>query len=139
MRILPIFIIWAFVFFMLPKLMGNKKRSKQDEVPAPQNQPAENEGLSRTNKEFWRTWGREEDQVKENSMKQESTAQEEIPVAHTKSAGAAQAIIQREALEWKAGTNAWRGKLSRSTIRRGLIMKEVLGQPRALKPYGKDV
>jgi len=139
MRILPIFIIWAFVFFLLPKLLGSKKRPKQDEIPIEQKPNAENDGLSRTNKDFWRNWGREETPMQTEPMVSENMQSEPMPSAMLKSEQQVASVETPNTSDWVEKPNAWRGKLSRNAIRRGLIMKEVLGQPRALNPYGKDV
>jgi len=139
MRILPIFIIWAFVFFLLPKLLGSKKRPRQEETPNEQNPTAENDGLSRTNKEFWRNWGREETPMQAEKMSSETIQSEPIPSTMVKYERQAAPVEKINTSDWVEKPNVWRGKITRDTIRRGLIMKEVLGQPRALNPYGKDV
>ncbi len=139
MRILPIFIIWAFVIFLLPKLLGSKKQPRQEEIPNEQNQTTENDGLARTNKEFWRNWGREEAPMQAEKMLSEDMKAEPMPSTMVKYEHQAAPIAKANTSDWVEKPNAWRGKISRDAIRRGLIMKEVLGQPRALNPYGKDV
>jgi hypothetical protein len=139
MKILPIFIIWALVFFLLPKLLGSKKRSKQEEIPTAQKPTAENDGLSSTNKEFWRNWGREATPMQAENQTSENMQSEPMPSTMLKHEPQAVSVEKANTSDWVEKPNVWRGKISRSAIRRGLIMKEVLGQPRALRPYGKDV
>lgn len=139
MRILPIFIIWAFVFFLLPKLLGSKKRPRQAEAPNEQNTTTENDEISRTNKEFWRNWGREETPMQAEKMTSENMQAEPMPSTMVKYEHQAAPVEKANTSDWVEKPNAWRGKISRDAIRQGFIMKEVLGQPRALNPYGKDV
>jgi hypothetical protein len=139
MRILPIFIIWAFVFFLLPKLLGSKKQQKQEGTPNEQNPTTENNELSRTNKDFWRNWGSEEIPMQAEETIPENIQAEPMPSTMVKYENQAAPVEKADTNDLIVKPNAWRGKVSRDAIRRGLIMKEVLGQPRALNPYGKDV
>lgn len=145
MRILPIFIIWAFVFFLLPKMMGNKKRSKKEDASGrQQNIPGSTENdvsIPDANMDFWRTWGVKKPTMAEPVTTETMETMETKPVTpvileHEQQTASVEEVNNSAFLE---KTNAWHGKMAGKNIRRGLIMKEVLGAPRAFNPYDKDV
>jgi len=143
MKILPIFILWAFLFFLLPKLMGSKKKSTQEDLPnAQQNVPENTQGNTQApnaNMDFWRTWGLEAEPTIVEPMKSEKMEPELRPTTVLKHEHETVSVQEANTSDWVEKPNAWRGKISGKDIKRGLIMKEILGAPRAFNPYGKDV
>ncbi len=143
MKILPIFILWAFLFFLLPKLMGSKKKSMQgDSTNAQQNIPENVPGNTQApnaNMDFWRTWGIEAEPTIVEPMKSEKMESETRPTTVLKHEHEIVSVQEVNTSDWVEKPNAWRGKISGKDIKRGPIMKEILGAPRAFKPYGNDV
>ena len=139
MRILPVLIIWAFVIFLLPKLLGSKKRSKQEKLPTAPAQEPGNTTDTASNKDFWRNWGIEEPPMQAENMTPKNIQSEPMSDNRLKHGRRSALAENVDALPWEEKPNAWNGKITKKAIKRGLIMKEVLGPPRALKPYGKDV
>ena len=139
MEMLPIIVIWAFVFLLLPKLMGNKKRSRQEKLPNEQSQVSLPSPEANSSTDFWRNWGIQEPPMQAENMTPKNIQSEprsDNRLKHGRRSALAENV---DALPWEEKPNAWNGKITKKAIKRGLIMKEVLGPPRALKPYGKDV
>ena len=136
---LPIIVIWAFVFLLLPKLMGNKKRSRQEKLPNEQSQVSLPSAEVNSSADFWRNWGIEEPPMQAENMTPKNIQSEPMSNNRLKHGRRSALAENVDALPWEEKPNVWNGKITKKAIKRGLIMKEVLGPPRALKPYGKDV
>lgn len=128
-------IVWGLFIFVLPNVFGKKnKKDKPYEYP---DEKIETSSTAKTeeNDSPWLTWGLPEPKLQETEAK----LKEEItPVSEYMSA--LKRIKQEKQVQQfptAAAAKIVRPKkrLTRHDLRRGVIMTEVLGKPRALNPY----
>ena len=129
---IPFLIIWGLVIFVLPRVFGKKKPKKQYDYPDQESNTMNTESTSQEEKP-WFTWGLpEEEQVEE--FKPVVFAENEVEqVPKTKMPQPKREILTVK--NKKAGGR----RVSHREIVRGMVMSEVLGKPRALKPYSDEI
>ncbi len=128
-------IVWGLFIFVLPNIFG--KKNKKDKPYQYPDEKIETPSSAKTkdNESPWLTWGLPEPSQQEIEMqvKEEITPvseymsalkriRQEKPVQHTVAATVAKNVPTKR-------------RLTRDDLRRGVIMAEVLGKPRALNPY----
>jgi len=128
---IPFLIIWGLLVFVLPRIFGKKKTKKQYDYPDEGTNTMNTEGTSQEEKP-WFTWG----------LPEEEKAEEVRPVV------LAEKVVEqvpktqlpqpkKEMLTVKIKKAGGR-KVSYREVARGMVMAEVLGKPRALKPYSDE-
>ena len=124
-------IFWGLIIFVLPRIFGkNQKKGKRYEYPDERADDTKTEEAKESDNP-WLTWGlperaqlpEEQRPVAANGNTYELVPKKESQKKPTKA---------KTVLEEKAKA---RQRLSHSDLKRAVILSEVLGKPRALKPY----
>lgn len=141
---MDIMVLWG-ILMLFSRFWGSKKPPRSQEEPTKASETLE---TTPANDEFkvgdidWSTWGlpEEAEQIQKSTkvFKKPKIINEVAQKVITEpSPKVATTISKRIKLEEKY--NPWRGKLSKKDARKGLIMAEVFGKPRALNPYEHDI
>ena len=124
-------IVWGLIIFVLPRIFGkNQKKGKRFEYPDEKVDNTKTEEAKESDNP-WLTWGLpERAQLPEvqRPVAMNGTAYELV----SKQESQKKATKAKTVLEEKAEP---RQRLSHSDLKRAVILSEVLGKPRALKPY----
>lgn len=124
-------IFWGLIIFVLPRIFGkNQKKGKRYEYPDERVDDTKTEEAKESDNP-WLTWGlperaqlpEEQRPIAVNGNTYELVAKKESQKKPTKA---------KTVLEEKAKA---RQRLTHSDLKRAVILSEVLGKPRALKPY----
>ena len=128
-------IVWGLFIFVLPNIFGKKnKKNKPYQYPDEKIDTSTSAKPNNTDSP-WLTWGLPEPKRPEA----EAQVQEEITPA-SEYMSALKRIRQENPAQQKAAAAVVknvrpRKHVTRDDLRRGVIMAEVLGKPRALNPY----
>ena len=128
-------IVWGLFIFVLPNIFG--KKNKKDKPYQYPDEKIETPSSAKTkdNESPWLAWGLPEPSQQEIEMQ----VKEEItPVSEYMSA--LKRIRQEKPVQQTVAATVAKNvptkrRLTRDDLRRGVIMAEVLGKPRALNPY----
>ena len=124
-------IFWGFIIFVLPRIFGkNQKKGKRFEYPDEKVDNTKTEEAKESDNP-WLTWGLpERAQLPEaqRPVAVNGTAYELVPQKESRK----KPTKTKNVLEEKAKPSQ---RLSHSDLKRAVIFSEVLGKPRALKPY----
>ena len=128
-------IVWGLFIFVLPNIFGKKnKKDKPYEYP---DEKIENSSPAKTKESDspWLTWGLPEPKQKQTEVQ----VKEEINPA-SEYMSALKRIRQDNPTQKTAAAAVVKNvgpkkRLTRDDLKRGVIMAEVLGKPRALNPY----
>lgn len=124
-------IFWGFIIFVLPRILGkNQKKGKRFEYPDEKVDNNKTEEAKESDNP-WLTWGLPE---------RAQLPEEQRPVVAN---GNTYGVIPKQESQKKATKTKIvleekakpRQRLSHSDLKRAVILSEVLGKPRALKPY----
>ncbi|MDD4084137.1 MAG: hypothetical protein GX084_05715 [Acholeplasmataceae bacterium] len=130
---ISVLLFWGFIMFILPRMLRRQEKKKtppeQPREYPPQNTRPAKPGAGQKAEDFWLTWGLPEREPEEGPMLAAPTAVQ------------AEQVKSRVSLKNKAKPQIVSEKkraetaLSRAELRRGILLAEILGKPRALKPY----
>ena len=128
-------IVWGFFIFVLPNIFGKKnKKDKPYEYP---DEKIEKSSPAKTKESDspWLTWGLPEPKQKQTEVQ----VKEEINPASEYMSALKRIKKQKQAQQSTAVVVVKnvrpKKRLTRDDLKRGVIMAEVLGKPRALNPY----
>lgn len=130
-------IAWGLFIFVLPNVFGKKnKKDKPYEYPDEKTETS-SPVKTKENESPWLTWGLPEPKLQEKEIKLKEEAKE---VSEYMSA--LKRIKQEKPREQSAPASVVKNvrpkkRLTYQDLRRGIILAEVLGKPRALNPYNE--
>lgn len=130
-------IAWGLFIFVLPNVFGKKnKKDKPYEYPDEKTETS-SPVKTKENESPWLTWGLPEPKLQEKEIKLKEEAKE---VSEYMSA--LKRIKQEKPREQSAAASVVKNvrpkkRLTYQDLRRGIILAEVLGKPRALNPYNE--
>ncbi|MGL5207496.1 MAG: hypothetical protein ACRC8T_08320 [Acidaminococcaceae bacterium] len=130
-------IVWGLFIFVLPNVFGKKnKKDKPYEYPDEKTETS-SPVKTKENESPWLTWGLPEPKLQEKEIKVKEEAKE---VSEYMSA--LKRIKQEKPREQSAVASVVKNvrpkkRLTYQDLRRGIILAEVLGKPRALNPYNE--
>lgn len=131
MEKIPFLIIWGLLIFVLPRVFSKKKTEKRYDYPDEDQTTMNTEGKSQEEKP-WFTWGLPEaekvEEVKPVVFAEKDV--EQVPKTQMLQSKKEVIIVKNK----KTGGR----RISYRELARGMVMSEILGKPRALKPYSDE-
>ena len=126
-------IVWGLFIFVLPNIFGKKnKKDKPYEYPDEKVDTAAT-AKTKNSESPWLTWGLPEKKQQEPEMQKEVTTTSEYMSALKRIRQ--EKPVQQPAAPFAVKDVRPKKRLTCNDLRRGVIMAEVLGKPRALNPY----
>ena len=124
-------IIWGLIFFVLPRMFGKKNKKTK-----PYNYPDENMNnveVEKTQDDAnpWLTWGLPQEEPLDVAKPVAVPVVEKSVLKQNRS----ERLTQQNVITAAMKNDKPKKKFSHDEIRRGIVLAEILGKPRALKPY----